>query len=52
MQMKKNRTASSSLWETSNDWDGDFISNEHSASAANGFLFYQKPPNVHLLPPF
>jgi len=40
MQMKKNRTASSSLWETSNDWGSEFISNEHLASASFKWLPY------------
>merc|ERR1739845_120097 len=40
MQMKKNLTASSSLWETSNDWGSEFISNEHLASASFKWLPY------------
>merc|ERR1712181_96047 len=34
MQMKKNCTASSSLWEHREAGKGDFISNEHLASAS------------------
>lgn len=50
MQMKKNCTASSSLWEHREAGKGDFISNEHLAPASASFKWLPYLPEASKCP--